>query len=86
LGVPILNIAAQHRLTALEREIVSSIARGYTNKDIAREFFLSEDGVKHHLDKLFGELGVDNRLELVIHVVGSGLLDRTREDALKGSL
>ena len=67
----------QHRLTRREREIVSSIARGCTDKDIALECVLTEDAVKRHLVKLFGKLGVQNRLELVIHAVGNRLLDQT---------
>jgi DNA-binding NarL/FixJ family response regulator len=72
----ILKSSAQCRCTERERQIVSAIAMGYTNKDIAREFSLSEDGVERYLVKLFDELGVVNRFELVIHAIGHGLLDR----------
>ena len=85
-GATILNTAAPHRLTPLERGIVSSIAKGCTNEDIARKLFLSEEGVKRHLIKLFRKLGVNNRLELVIHAVGSGFLARSRGNARTSSL
>lgn len=71
-----LSTASQCRLTALEHGIVASITRGYTDKDIALKYFLSQEAVKHHLNQVFNKLGVENRLELVIHAVGSGLLNR----------
>ena len=81
LGAPLLlgdnvNKPTRHRLTAIEREMIFSIAKGCTDRDIARQFLLSTDDVKRNLAKLFGKVGVDNRLELVIHAAGSGLLDQ----------
>jgi DNA-binding CsgD family transcriptional regulator len=75
-GATTLNTRAQRRLTAREREMVSAIAMGYTNSDIAREFSLDGGVVERHLVNLFHELGVVNRFELVIHAIGRGLLDR----------
>jgi DNA-binding NarL/FixJ family response regulator len=71
-----VNKPTRHRLTAIEREMVLSIARGCTDRDIAQQFLLSTDDVKRNLAKLFGKVGVDNRLELVIHAAGIGLLDQ----------
>ena len=53
-------------LTRRETEIVALIEGGYTNKEIARKFALSEPAVKHHLTNIFDKLGVSNRLELVL--------------------
>ena len=53
-------------LTPRELEIVSAIVLGYTNKDIARKFTISEDTVKHHLTNIFDKVGVSNRLELAL--------------------
>lgn len=63
-------------LTALERKIVSSVARGYSDRDIAQELVLSEEGVKRRLVDLLGKLNVSNRFELVIHALGHGLLQQ----------
>lgn len=62
------------RLTPRETEIVSSIVAGFTNKDIAQKFRLSEDTVKHHLTNIFDKLGVSNRLELALLALGKGLV------------
>lgn len=51
-------------LTAREREIAMLVARGLTNKHIAREAGISEGTVKIHLYNIFQKLGVANRTEL----------------------
>ena len=53
-------------LTSRELETVSKIVAGYTNKDIAQEFSISEETVKRHLTRIFDKLGVSNRLELAL--------------------
>ena len=54
------------RLTRRELEIISAIVDGYTNKDIAKRFSISEQTVKHHLTSIFEKVGVTNRLELAL--------------------
>lgn len=54
------------RLTRRELEIVSSIVDGYTNREIAKRFSISEQTVKHHLTSIFEKVGVTNRLELAL--------------------
>jgi two-component system nitrate/nitrite response regulator NarL len=63
-------------LTARELEIIKTIVAGYTNKDIAEKFSLSEHTVKHHLTNIFDKLGVSNRLELALFVVDHHLVGR----------
>jgi two-component system nitrate/nitrite response regulator NarL len=60
-------------LTPREREIISAIVAGYTNKDIAQKFSISEQTVKHHLTNIFDKLGVSNRLELALFAVNHHL-------------
>jgi len=62
-------------LTPRELEIVSTIVAGYTNKDIAQKFSISEQTVKHHLTNIFDKLGVSNRLELALFAVNHHLTD-----------
>lgn len=61
-------------LTPRELEIVATIACGYTNKDIAAKFSISEQTVKHHLSNVFDKLGVSNRLELALFAANHNLL------------
>jgi len=53
-------------LTPRELEIIAVIVAGYSNKEIAREFSISEQTVKHHLTNIFDKLGVSSRLELAL--------------------
>jgi DNA-binding NarL/FixJ family response regulator len=61
-------------LTPRELEIVAAIVAGYTNKDIAQKFSLSEQTVKHHLTNIFDKLGVSNRLELALFATNHALV------------
>jgi DNA-binding CsgD family transcriptional regulator len=49
-----------------ELEIVSAVLAGYSNKEIAEYFKISEDTVKLHLSNIFDKLGVSRRLELAL--------------------
>jgi len=60
-------------LTAREKEVITMIAAGYTNNDIAQKFGISSHTVKHHLTSIFDKLGVSNRLELLLFAVNHRL-------------
>lgn len=60
-------------LTPRELEVVSAIVAGYTNRDIAQKFTISEQTVKHHLTNIFDKLGVSSRLELALFAVNHHL-------------
>ena len=62
-------------LTPRELQIVATIVAGYPNKDIAQQFSISEDTVKHHLSSIFDKLGVSSRLELALFAVNHRLVD-----------
>jgi DNA-binding NarL/FixJ family response regulator len=63
-------------LTPRELEIVAAVTAGFSNKEIARRFSLSEETVKHHLTKIYGKVGVTNRLELALFAISEHLVDR----------
>ena len=60
-------------LTPREREVVTLIAEGLKNRDIAARLFISETTVTHHLSSVFAKLGVSDRLELVIYAFANKL-------------
>jgi two-component system nitrate/nitrite response regulator NarL len=62
-------------LTRRELQVIAAVAGGYTNKDMAQKFSLSEQTIKHHLTHIFDKLGVANRLELVIFSISHSLTD-----------
>jgi DNA-binding NarL/FixJ family response regulator len=64
-------------LTTRELEVVTLITEGCTNKDIAKQFGISEETVKRHLTNIFNKLGVGNRLELALFALNHNLLPPT---------
>jgi two-component system nitrate/nitrite response regulator NarL len=61
-------------LTPRELEITSAVVGGFSNKEIAKKFTLSEDTVKHHLTNIFDKVGASNRLELALFAVHHRLI------------
>jgi DNA-binding NarL/FixJ family response regulator len=52
-----------HRLTRSERRVLSLVAQGKRNKDVANQLFVSVNTVKTHLQHIFKKLDVSNRRE-----------------------
>ena len=61
-------------LTSRELEVVTLIAQGMTNKDIARECKIAEETVKRHLKNIFDKVGVWNRLEMALFAINNHLV------------
>ncbi|MEL7198250.1 MAG: response regulator transcription factor [Pseudomonadota bacterium] len=53
-------------LTAREQEVVSHVAEGLTNKEIARQLDISPATVKVHVERLIGKLGVADRTQAAV--------------------
>ena len=66
---PVLPARRAFALTARELEIVSAVASGYTNRQMAEKFSIAEDTIKHHLTSIFDKTGVSNRLELALFAI-----------------
>lgn len=60
-------------LSQREREIVTLVAQGYKNREMAEKMFISEQTVKNHLHNIFDKLGVSDRLELALYAIHKGL-------------
>jgi two-component system nitrate/nitrite response regulator NarL len=61
LDVSQINANPLSTLTRRELEVLSSLAAGRTNKEIAAEKAVSTNTVKYHIRNLFEKLGVSNR-------------------------
>ncbi|HEY3383863.1 MAG TPA: response regulator transcription factor [Vicinamibacterales bacterium] len=62
-------------LTLRELQIVAAVVEGATNKQIGDQLGLSRQTIKNHLSRVFDKLGVDSRLELVLHTRHHRLLE-----------
>ena len=63
-------------LSAREREIVDLIARGHSNKEIAKTLGIGFETVKSHAKSIFLKLGVDRRTQAVARARDLGLVGR----------
>jgi len=55
-------------LSPREREIMLLAAKGYANKQIARELSISEGTTKLHLHRVYQKLGINSRFSLAVLV------------------
>ena len=57
------------RVTGRELDIISLVARGLENKEIAVELGIAEQTVKNHLSRVMKKRGLRNRQELAMFAV-----------------
>jgi two-component system nitrate/nitrite response regulator NarL len=64
---------ALNSLSAREREILLLIARGDSNKRIAREIDIAETTVKVHIQHIFRKLQLTSRVQVAVYAAAHGL-------------
>jgi len=64
----------QSELSTRERQVLSQLANGRSNKEIAAILHISEITVKCHLSVIFFRLGVTDRTQAVITAIQRGLV------------
>jgi NarL family two-component system response regulator LiaR len=67
--------AATHPLTPRERDVLTCVCRGMSNKQIARELGLAEKTVKTHVGHILAKLGVTDRTQAALLAVREGLAE-----------
>lgn len=65
------------KLTPREREILAFLARGASNKEIARGLELAESTVKIHIQNILKKLGVNSRVQAAIYAVENDLASKS---------
>lgn len=63
---------APDRLTPREREIVQGLARGESNKEIARTLDVAESTVKIHVQNILKKLNLTSRVQVAVYAVEHG--------------
>jgi two-component system response regulator NreC len=61
-------------LTPREREVLTYIAEGYTNQEIANALVISVKTVDRHRENIMHKLNLHNRVELVKYAIAKGLI------------
>lgn len=61
------------QLSEREREVLSLVAQGYTNREIAEKLVLSEHTARNHVSRIFEKLGLSRRSEAAAYAARMGL-------------
>jgi DNA-binding NarL/FixJ family response regulator len=62
------------KLTVKEKEVLSLLAKGYSNEEISLELNITVGTVKSHVNNLFGKMDVNSRSKLVAKGIELGLI------------
>jgi two-component system, NarL family, response regulator DegU len=65
----IINAKEEARLTPREEQVVSLVAEGIGNREVAQRLGIKENTVKKALLRIYDKLGVSNRVELVLYAL-----------------
>ncbi len=63
------------KLTDREMEVLKLVAKGASNRDIAKELFISENTVKNHVRNILEKLQIHSRMEAVMVAVREKLIE-----------
>ena len=74
-GGPAAPVESPWDLTPRENEILRALAGGQSNKDMAREFWLSDQTIKYHLTNIYRKLQVRSRTEAVRLAYEHGVIE-----------
>ncbi len=67
-------------LTERETEVLRLMARGQSNKQIARSLHISEKTVKTHVSNILSKLGVQSRTQATLYAIRIGLVSTSPAD------
>jgi len=63
------------QLTAREHDVLSAVARGHSNKEVARQLGIAEETVKGYLSNVMQKLHANDRTHAVVIALRRGMLD-----------
>jgi DNA-binding NarL/FixJ family response regulator len=72
-ATPVVGGSTFAALTEREREMVTLVAQGLSNEDIAAQLYLSPLTVKTHVNRAMAKVGARDRAQLVVLAYQSGL-------------
>ena len=73
-ALPFVKDASISPLTQREKEILTLVAKGNSNSQIADKLFVREVTVKTHLNSIYRKLNVENRVQAVLLSQQTGLI------------
>jgi HD-GYP domain-containing protein (c-di-GMP phosphodiesterase class II) len=76
--------ARNDKLTPREVEILTLVAQGQSNRQIAQQFTLSEKTVRNHVERIYNKLGVSNRIGASLYALENGIVPAPRGPGTPG--
>ena len=76
--------ARNDKLTPREVEILTHVAQGQSNRQIAQQFTLSEKTVRNHVERIYNKLGVSNRIGASLYALENGIVPAPRGPGTPG--
>jgi two-component system, NarL family, response regulator NreC len=71
---PEVDLAPAEELTPREREVLTCIAEGYTNREIGKKLTISVKTVDRHRENIMHKLNMNSRVDLVKYAIEKGLI------------
>jgi len=70
--------AEKDRVSPREREVLALLARGASNKEMARELQLAESTVKIHVQNILRKLNLSSRVQAAVYAVEHGIVEKNQ--------
>lgn len=61
------NIAGQENFTEREQEIIQYLLKGFSNREMANELYLTEGTVKNYISTIYSKIGVKDRTQAILY-------------------
>jgi DNA-binding NarL/FixJ family response regulator len=72
--IPRVELKFHGHLTKREVETVAMLAQGFNHREIAKQFFISDQTVTTHIKNAREKTGARNAMQLVRHAIDTGLI------------
>ncbi len=61
-------------LTGREQEVLSLLAKGLTNSEIAERLHISKHTVKNHISSIYRKIGINDRTQIALLAIRNGFV------------
>lgn len=71
------DTSSNEKLTEREYDVLRALSRGLSNKQIARELYITENTVKKHVSQILSKLNLQDRTQAALYAVESDIKNNT---------
>lgn len=72
------HAADKDKVSPREREVLALLARGASNKEMARELQLAESTIKIHVQNILRKLNLSSRVQAAVYAVEHGIVEKNQ--------